>query len=76
MAYTPELSYRSSCTLRRIAWALNMPMTKAMERVFDHLAEILDRDKVCEGCRDKTKCDDCVFNNGNSTDHKEEYKNG
>jgi recombinational DNA repair protein RecR len=76
MAYTPELSYRSSCTLRRIAWALNMPMTKAMERVFDHLAEILDRGKVCKGCRDKTRCDDCVFNNKNLTDDKEDYKNG
>jgi len=76
MAYTPELSYRSSCTLRRIAWALNVPMTKAIERVFDHLPMILDRDKVCEGCRDKTKCDDCGFNNKNLTDYKEEYING
>ena len=32
MAYTPKLSYQSSCTLRRIAWALNIPMTKAIER--------------------------------------------
>ena len=37
MAYTPELSYQSSCTLRRIAWALDMPMTQAMERIFEHL---------------------------------------
>jgi len=65
MAYTPELSYKSSCTLRRIAWALNTPMTKAMERIFDHLSLILDREKVCQGCRDKTRCDDCVFNNKN-----------
>jgi len=61
MAYTPELSYRSSCTLRRIAWALNIPMTKAMEKIFDHLPEILDREKVCQKCRDTTKCDTCVF---------------
>ena len=76
MAYTPELSYRSSCTLRRIAWALNIPMTKTLERIFEHLPEILDRKKVCEGCRDKTRCDDCVFKNNNSTDYKEEYING
>ena len=76
MAYTPELSYRSSCTLRRIAWALNIPMTKAMKRVFDHLPMILDREKVCEECRDKTKCDDCVFDNNNSTDDKEEIIDG
>ncbi len=76
MAYTPELSYRSSCTLRRIAWALNTPMTKTLERIFEHLTEILDREKVCEGCRDKTRCDDCVFNNNNLTDYKEETIDG
>lgn len=74
MAYTPELSYKSSCTLRRIAWALNTPMTKTLERIFEHLPEILDREKVCGGCRDKTRCDDCVFNNENSTDDKEKIK--
>ena len=61
MAYTPELSYKSSCILRRIAWALGVPMTKAIERVFDHIPEIVDKKKVCEGCRDKTRCDECVF---------------
>jgi recombinational DNA repair protein RecR len=76
MAYTPELSDKSSCTLRRIAWALNSPMTKTLERIFEHLPEILDREKVCEGCRDKTRCDDCVFNNENSTDYKEEIIDG
>ena len=62
MAYTPELSDQSSCTLRRIAWALGLPMTQAIERVFEHLAETLDRKKVCRGCRDKTRCGDCAFN--------------
>ena len=33
MAYTPELSLKSPCTLRRIAWALGIPMTQAIERV-------------------------------------------
>jgi hypothetical protein len=62
MAYTPELSYRHSCTLRRIAWALHIPMTKAMEAVFDHVGKTLDKHKVCEACRDKTRCGECVFN--------------
>jgi recombinational DNA repair protein RecR len=61
MAYTPELSGKSSCTLRRIAWALRQPMTKAIEEVFDYLPSILDNKKVCEFCRDKTRCSDCVF---------------
>jgi len=62
MAYTPELSFKSSCTLRRISWALDMPMTKAMEKIFEYLPEILDRGKVCQKCRDKTKCSECQFN--------------
>jgi hypothetical protein len=43
MAYTPELSLISFCTLRRIAWALGIPMTQAIERVFQHLPCVLDR---------------------------------
>jgi len=62
MAYTPELSQRHSCTLRRIAWALGLPMTKAIERVFDHVGMTVDQAKVCKKCRDKTKCNECVFN--------------
>jgi len=62
MAYTPELSEEQSCTLRRIAWALNMPMTKAMDEVFNHLIKILAADRVCSKCRDKTRCILCLFN--------------
>ena len=65
MAYTPELSLESSRTLRRIAWALNAPMTQAIERVFEHMPRILDRDKVCDACRDRSKCCECLF----STNH-------
>ena len=49
MAYTPELSMKSSRTLRRIAWALDMPMTKTIEKVFEYLPEILDRQKGLPG---------------------------
>jgi hypothetical protein len=62
MAYTPELSMLSSCTLRRISWALGIPMTEGIEFVFEFLALILDREKVCRGCRDRSKCADCSFN--------------
>lgn len=61
MAYTPELSDRSSCTLRRIAWAMGVPMTEAIERVFEHIPVILDKSKVCQECRDKTRCRECAF---------------
>jgi hypothetical protein len=61
MAYTPELSYQSSCTLRRIAWALDVPMTVAIEMVFEAMPRVLDNRRICEACKDKTKCRECVF---------------
>ena len=61
MAYTPELSQKNSCTLRRIAWALNIPMTVAIESVLDYTANAIESAKVCEKCRDKTRCHQCAF---------------
>lgn len=66
MAYTPELSMNSSSTLRRISWALGVPMTKGIEFVFEYLPKILDNEKVCQGCRDKSKCPECAFNQQNT----------
>lgn len=67
MAYTPEMSMENSCTLRRIAWAMKMPMTRAMNKVFEYLPNILDRKRVCEACKDKTKCCECAFNSHDQT---------
>ena len=61
MAYTPELSQKHSRTLRRIAWALKIPMTKAIEHVFDRVIDVVDKQIVCDACRDKTYCPRCVF---------------
>jgi len=62
MAYTPELTREHSSTLRRIAWAMEMPMTRALAEVFDYLGSILDPDAICSACRDKTRCTTCSFN--------------
>lgn len=61
MAYTPELSDRAACTLRRISWAINQPMTVAMESIFEQLPRLMDRKKVCFACRDRSRCNDCFF---------------
>jgi len=65
MAYTPELSQRHSSTLRRLAWAFGKPMTKTLESIFDWIGEKVDYRKVCESCRDKSLCVECVFNRNN-----------
>lgn len=62
MAYTPELSQEYSCTLRRIAWALEKPMTRAIEDVLDYVGKVIDKRQVCQSCRDKSKCSGCLFN--------------
>jgi len=35
MAYTPELSYRGSATLRRLAWFREKPMTRTLEALLE-----------------------------------------
>ena len=62
MAYTPELSLGSSSTLRRLAWALEIPMTVAIEEVFAFLPTVVSSERICERCKDKTRCENCVFN--------------
>lgn len=61
MAYTPELSHEASCTLRRIAWSLNEPMTKTMEWIFTELVRFIPSKAICEACKDKSKCSCCSF---------------
>ena len=51
MAYTPELSKRHSGTLRRVAWALKMPITQAIEKVFDEIVKVIDREMVVRHAR-------------------------
>jgi len=61
MAYTPELSYEASCTLRRLSWSLNKPMTKTMEWIFAELVRFIPSGAICESCKDKSKCPNCLF---------------
>ena len=61
MAYTPELDETGSAALRRIAWALDAPMTRALDMIISHMGRLLDGRRICEKCRDKSKCQDCLF---------------
>jgi len=61
MAYTPELSQRHSGTLRRLAWAINKPMTKTLEQLFEFFGSSVDSLKICDACKDQSFCNDCVF---------------
>ncbi|RLC24909.1 MAG: hypothetical protein DRH93_03380 [Deltaproteobacteria bacterium] len=62
MAYTPELSDKDSATLRRIAWAMDIPMTETLTRMFETMVDAIDPSRVCSKCKDKSKClQGCVF---------------
>ena len=63
MAYTPELSQIHSAALRRIAWAMDLPMTKTMVEIFEYVGNALDKNKICSSCRDKSFCSHCLFSN-------------
>lgn len=67
MAYTPELSQKHSCTLRRVAWAMGKPMTRSLELIFDWIGEAVDPKKIYESCRDRSLCHEWVFNRGGTT---------
>jgi len=62
MAYTPELSQLASSMLRRIAWAIERPMTSTMEMIFEELPKFIKKEEVCNRCRDKSICSGCGFN--------------
>ena len=67
MAYTPELTIKYSGTLRRIAWAFEVPMTKAMEGILQQAAMYMDHERICATCRDKSFCQECLFCNNQQT---------
>lgn len=62
MAYSPCLSRKDSSTLRRIAWALNEPMTRTIQIVIEDYLKSIEPELICKYCRDKSKCDECIFN--------------
>ena len=64
MAYTPELSYRGSATLRRLAWFRGKPMTRTLEALLEAtgrtMAEVRPGE-VCAKCKDDSICEECAF---------------
>ena len=64
MAYTPELSYRGSATLRRLAWFRGKPMTKTLEALLEATGRTMAGirpGEVCAKCKDSSTCEECAF---------------
>lgn len=62
MTYTPRLEKIYSGTLRRIAWAHEITMARALEGILEYVTKYIDRKKVCAACQDNTFCRECLFN--------------
>ena len=63
LMYTPQFSDYTCITVRRLSWALGIPMTAAVERMAKLLPTLFDPSVVCLSCKDQTKCDKCGFRN-------------
>jgi hypothetical protein len=61
MVYTPQISVGSSVSVRRLAWYLDLPMTKTLDEVVSKLPSLFPAGYVCGKCRDTKRCAECVF---------------
>jgi hypothetical protein len=60
--YTPQFSDKATITVRRLAWALNLSMPKAVDAIISVLPSLFSSAVVCPQCKDKEKCNLCGFN--------------
>lgn len=61
--YTPQFSALASISVRRMAWALGLSMPAAVNIMVRLLPSMVNPSKVCQLCKDKTKCQSCSFLN-------------
>ncbi len=59
MSYCPKLSSRSLHRLRRIAWAVDRPMTKTLDRIIELVCSRINAQSVCNACLDANDCKLC-----------------
>ncbi|MDR2619279.1 MAG: SARP family transcriptional regulator [Treponema sp.] len=59
--YTPQFSPSATVTVRRLAWALQVSMPKAVDRAVNALPSLFPPSLVCPFCKDSTKCELCAF---------------
>ncbi|MDR0639959.1 MAG: hypothetical protein LBG27_13860 [Spirochaetaceae bacterium] len=54
--YTPQFSDKGTISVRRLAWALEVSMPKAVDQIIDALPFIYTQGVICLACKDQTKC--------------------
>ena len=61
MAYGPQLRTKTSRSLRRLAWAMQIPMSRTLEELIKIMPHLIDSKPVCSACRDRSRCNECYF---------------
>ena len=59
--YSPQFSSLAAVSVRRLAWALGVPMTATVDTMVKLIPSLLDPSKICLSCKDTSKCQSCVF---------------
>ena len=59
--YSPNFSETACVSVRRLAWAFNLPMTQTMDHMIEMLLSQVDPARVCLSCKDKSRCSKCIF---------------
>jgi hypothetical protein len=57
--YVPKISPVCLCRLRRIAWAVDQPMTRTLDRFVEFISRHINQQAVCNACLDSTQCEIC-----------------
>jgi hypothetical protein len=63
--YSPQFSEVASVSIRRLAWALKMPMTTTIDFLVKNLpfSNLIEPLQVCTAYKDNTRCKVCSFSN-------------
>jgi len=59
--YCPNLSELAAVAIRRLAWAMETNMGKAVDALVICLPHNINAEKVCTACKDTSKCTVCIF---------------
>jgi hypothetical protein len=70
--YSPQLSALASISVRRLAWAMGVSMPAAINIMVRLMPSIVNPSKVCDLCKDKTKCQSCSFLNQPTPQHEQD----
>ena len=70
--YSPQFSEMASVSVRRLSWAMGLSMPAAINIMVRLMPSIVNPSKVCDLCKDKTKCQSCSFLNQPTPQHEQD----